>query len=58
MSDDKSKTGTDRRFISLSEDYERRDWAESLGVSEERLEQAVRAVGNSVEDVRKFLDEH
>ena len=33
MSDDKSKRGSpDRERISLSEDYEVRDWAKSLGV--------------------------
>ena len=32
MSDDKSKAGgEDRKLISLTEDYEVRDWARSLG---------------------------
>ncbi|MDO9337410.1 MAG: DUF3606 domain-containing protein [Caulobacter sp.] len=51
MSDDKSKTGQDRKLISLEEDYERRDWAAKFGVSEETLRAAVDKVGNSADDV-------
>ena len=36
MSDDKSKAdGLDRKMISLSEDYEVRDWSERFGVTPE-----------------------
>lgn len=55
MSDDKNKTGQDRRLISLEEDYERRDWAQKFGVSEEALRAAVEAVGNSADDVEAHL---
>lgn len=55
MIDDKAKTGQDRKLISLQEDYERRDWAKSLGVTEQRLVEAVQAVGNSADAVRKYL---
>jgi len=55
MADDKSQTGQDRKLISLSDDYEVRDWAKSLGCTEEQLRAAVKAVGNSAEAVRKFL---
>jgi len=56
MSDDKTKSGSpDRDRINLSEDYEVRDWAESLGVSRERLHEAVQAVGNSADKVREYL---
>lgn len=55
MADNKNHTGSpDRDRIGLSEDYEIRDWTESLGVSEERLRQAVSAVGNSAEAVRAY----
>ena len=38
MSDDKSKTGgQDRARISVSEDYEVRDWAKKFGVTPEQL---------------------
>lgn len=56
MADDKQVTGSpDRDRISLSEDYEVRDWTESLGVSEQELREAVDAVGNSADAVRAYL---
>jgi hypothetical protein len=56
MADSKSDVGSpDRDRISLSEDYEVRDWTKSLGVSEERLREAVQAVGNSADAVREYL---
>jgi hypothetical protein len=59
MSDDKSKRGSpDRDRISLSEDYEVRDWAASLGVSKEELRAAVEKVGNSASKVRDYIAGH
>lgn len=56
MSDDKTKSGgQDRKRISLSEDYEVRDWSKSLGVTEEELRAAVEAVGNDADAVREHL---
>lgn len=56
MSDDKSHSGgLDRKLISLSEDYEVRDWATKLGVTEKALRDAVARVGNKAEDVRREL---
>lgn len=56
MSDDKSKTGgQDRVRISLSDDYEVRDWAKKFGVREEQLRAAVEKVGNIADDVEKEL---
>ena len=56
MSDDKTKVGDgDRKRISLTEDYEVRDWTKSLGISEEKLREAVGKVGNSAEAVREYL---
>jgi len=56
MADDKSNTGSpDRDRINMSEDYEVSDWTESLGVSRERLQEAVDAVGNSADKVREYL---
>lgn len=56
MADNTRDVGSpDRDRISLSEEYEVRDWAESLGVSEDRLREAVAAVGNSAEKVREYL---
>lgn len=56
MADDKRAVGSpDRDRISLTEDYEVRDWTRSLGVSEQELRDAVDAVGNSADAVRAYL---
>lgn len=53
----RSKPGTsmDRKLISLSEPYEVRDWAKSMGCTEAELKAAVAAVGNSAAKVRQHL---
>ncbi|MET3726038.1 MULTISPECIES: DUF3606 domain-containing protein [Sphingomonas] len=57
MADDKTQVGgQDRQRISLSEDYEVRDWMESFGVSKEKLVEAVNAVGDRADDVREYLN--
>ena len=56
MADDTSKRGTqDRDRINLNEDYEVRDWAKSLGVSEDQLRSAVAKAGPMVKDVKAHL---
>ncbi len=56
MSDDKTQVGgQDRQRISLSEDYEVRDWAARFGVSEKALRDAVARVGDKAEDVQREL---
>ena len=56
MSDDKTKVGEpDRRLISLSEDHEVRYWTQALNISEERLRNVVKKVGNSADKVREEL---
>jgi len=56
MADDRSKPGqADRQRINVNEDYEVRDWCRSLGVTPERLKEAVKAVGPMAEDVRRHL---
>ena len=56
MSDDKTKSGgQDRTRISLSEDYEVRDWSKKFGVSEDELKAAVKAVGNDAAAVEAHL---
>ena len=57
MSDDKSKSGgQDRDRISLTEDYEVRDWCKSLNTTPEKLKEAVQAVGDRAERVREYLN--
>ena len=56
MSDDKSQPGgQDRTRISLSEDYEVRDWAARFGVTETALRDAVARVGDKADDVQREL---
>ena len=55
MPDDSGKTASDRKFISLEQDHEIRDWAMSLGCTEDELRTAVKAVGNSADAVRKYF---
>jgi len=56
MPDNKSQTGgQDRTRISLSEDYEVRDWAKKFGVTPEQLKAAVHAVGNDAKAVEAHL---
>jgi hypothetical protein len=53
MADDKTKSGgQDRERINVNQDHELRDWSKSLGVTTERLKEAVAAVGDRVEKVR------
>lgn len=55
MSDNKSATGQDRKLISLTEEYEVRDWCKSLNCTPAQLKEAVAAVGHSAEAVRAYL---
>jgi hypothetical protein len=45
----------DRSKINMHEGYEVKYWTHRLGVSRERLQQAVEKVGNSAAAVRKEL---
>ena len=56
MADDKNKSGgQDRERINVNQDYELRDWAESLKTTPERVKEAVQAVGDRADKVREFL---
>jgi len=56
MPNDKSQSGgQDRKRISLSQEYEVRDWAKKFKVTPEQLEAAVRAVGNDAAAVEEHL---
>lgn len=57
MADDKTARGPqDSSRIALGEDYEVQYWTNRFGVSKERLQQAVEAVGNSVDAVAAHLN--
>ena len=56
MPDDLSNKGpADRSRINLMEPYEVQYWADKFDVSKERLSEAVRKVGHSVEAVSQEL---
>jgi hypothetical protein len=56
MTDDTTNRGArDRARINLDQDYKRRDWAKSLGVTEDELKQAVHNVGERADKVREYL---
>ena len=56
MADDKTKSGgQDRLRISLSEDYEVRDWSRKFGVTPDEPRSAVNAVSNMAADVEVHL---
>ena len=56
MSDDKNQRAPqDASRVAMGEDYEVRYWTGRFGVSRERLEEAVRAVGNGADRVEDYL---
>jgi hypothetical protein len=56
VSDDLRKFGTpDRDRVSLEQAHEVRYWTQRLGVSQERLRQAVSAAGPKVDAVEAWL---
>ena len=56
MSDDKANRGSpDRDRIDLNDPDEVRNWTKSLNVSEEELQRAVQAVGNTAGKVYDYL---
>ncbi|KEQ53730.1 DUF3606 domain-containing protein [Sphingobium chlorophenolicum] len=56
MSDDKTlRAPQDSSRIAMGEDYEVEYWTNKFGVSRDRLQQAVDAVGNSADAVEKHL---
>jgi hypothetical protein len=56
MSDNKTlRTPQDSSRIAMGEDYEVEYWTNKFGVSRDRLQQAVDAVGHSADAVEKHL---
>ena len=56
MPDSKKNIGKpDRDRISLSEDYEVRDWSKKFGVTADELKLAVKKVGPMAKDVDDYL---
>ena len=55
MADDPTKTGLDRKLVSLDEPHEMRDWCKSFNCTEAQLREAVHAAGTSAAAVRDYL---
>jgi hypothetical protein len=56
MADDKNLRGPqDSARVAMGEDYEVAYWTKKFGVSHERLQEAVDAVGNSVDAISTYL---
>lgn len=56
MADDKTPRGPqDSSRIAIGEDYEVKYWTDKFGVSPEKLQEAVNAVGNSAGAVEAHL---
>jgi len=56
MADDKTKQGpADSSRINLNEDYEVTYWTEALGITKEKLSEAVKEAGSSAKAVREYL---
>ena len=59
MADDRTwKSGLDRTRIDVQQDDELDDWSERLGVSPDRVKDAVKAVGPNVDAVERHLAAH
>jgi hypothetical protein len=57
MADDKTlRAPQDSSRIAMGEDYEVEYWTNRFGVSREKLQEAVNAVGNSVKAVEQYLN--
>lgn len=55
LADDKRLHGAPERRIDVHQEYDLRDWALSLGVSPEKLKEAVQAVGDRAQLVQEHL---
>lgn len=59
MADNPKKTGEpDRSLVALGQAHEVAYWTKRFGVSENKLRNAVAAVGNSVSKIEQWLRSH
>lgn len=56
MPDDPNETAQDRKRIALEQEHELRYWTKSLDCTPDELRAAVKAVGNSAEKVKEYLN--
>jgi hypothetical protein len=56
MADDLTKKGPqDRARVNVSEEWEVKYWTKELGITPEKLKEAVKAVGPNAQAIRKHL---
>lgn len=56
MADDKTlRAPQDSSRVAMGEDYEVAYWTDKFGVSRDRLQEAVDAVGNSADAIKEYL---
>lgn len=55
MSDDLTKKPEDATKVNVNESWELDYWSKELGVTKERLKEAVKAVGTSAAAVKRYL---
>ncbi len=55
MDNDEYAHSIEKELIDMKENYEVEHWTNKLGVSRENLQEAVDAVGTSVEEIKKYL---
>lgn len=56
MANDTQRAGSpDTRQIDIDKEHDVRYWTKVLGIKPERLREAVKAAGTSIEAVRKYL---
>jgi predicted nucleotidyltransferase len=56
--DPKIRGGQDRERIDAGQDHELRHWTKKLGVSRDRLKEAIKAVGDRADKVMEHLRAH
>jgi len=55
MSEDMGRLAAQEQIICLEQEWERRNWSQWLGCSEQELQHAVEAIGADPDNVRRFL---
>ena len=52
------KIPQDASRINIHQEYEMNYWADKFGCTKEKIKKAVKEVGDSVEEVKKYLQSH
>ncbi|MBK0393259.1 DUF3606 domain-containing protein [Ramlibacter algicola] len=55
MSEDKGRSAGEEIQVSLDHEWEKRNWMQWLGCTEQELQHAVESIGPDPDNVRRFL---